>query len=135
MFASILSYLPPFFADAASCSAKNPFFGLKPWYNYLPDDRFTGSCDVVHFRILPGSGAGEASDIPLVLLAVVDDLLRIAAVVAVAFVIVGAIQMTISQGNPEQTARAQSTLINALIGLAISIVAVGFVAFLGAQLK
>lgn len=119
------------FGNAETCS--KPFFGLKPWYHYLPDDSFTGGCDIVNFTLLPSSS--EPSDVPLVFLAVIDDLLRIAAIVAVAFVIVGAIQMIVSQGNPEQTARAQSTLINALIGLVVAIVAVGFVAFLGANIN
>ena len=121
------------FANAETCSKS--FFGLKTWYYYLPDSKFAGGCKIVNFNILPGTGPGEASDIPLIFLAVIDDLLRIAAIVAVAFVIVGAIQMTVSQGEPERTARAQSTIINALIGLAIALIAVGFVAFIGSQLS
>ena len=74
------------------------------------------------------------SDLPLVLLAVVDDLLRIAGLVAVVFVIVGGIQYTTSQGNPDATAKAQSTVLNALIGLVIALFAVAFVTYLGKAL-
>jgi hypothetical protein len=106
------------------------FFGLHPWYHYIPKDKshFDG-CDIKHFQLL-----GSSSDIPLVLLAIVDDLLRIAGMVAVAFIIVGAIRLVTSQGNPEDTSKAQSTIINALIGLAVAIVAASFVSFLGNRL-
>lgn len=117
------------------------FLGLHPWYYYLPSgDFFTSAeaivdpakkCDIKNFDILP---VGGHSDVALVMAAVLDDLLRIAGLVAIAFVIVGAIQFITSQGDPEGTARAQSTVINALIGLAITVVAVAFVSFVGNSL-
>lgn len=115
---------------AAECSTRGlGFLGLKPWYAYINDsDHFKG-CDIKQFTLLP-----PHSDVPLVLLAVVDDLLRIAGLVAVGFVIVGAIKYITSQGQPEDTANAQSTIINALLGLVVSIVAVAFVSFLGSKL-
>jgi MFS superfamily sulfate permease-like transporter len=69
----------------------------------------------------------------LVLAAVVDDVLRIAGIVAVAFVIYGAVQYITSQGDPESTAHARTTIINALIGLAVAIIAVSLVGFLGTE--
>ncbi|PIZ61586.1 hypothetical protein COY17_04145 [Candidatus Saccharibacteria bacterium CG_4_10_14_0_2_um_filter_52_9] len=122
---------------AAECSTKGlDFLSLKPWYAYINDKydaatetgHFIG-CDIKQFTLLP-----PHSDVPLVLLAVVDDLLRIAGLVAVGFVIVGAIKYITSQGQPEDTANAQSTIINALLGLVVSIVAVAFVSFLGSKL-
>lgn len=106
----------------------NEFFGLIPWWQYLPNTDFDNDCNVVQFDVLHGS------DIPLVLLAVVDDLLRVAALVAIAFVIYGAIKYTTSQGDPESTSKAQSTIVNALIGLAISLISVAFVSFISNQL-
>jgi hypothetical protein len=122
---------------AAPSGCENQFFGLVPWYHYLPATDFggkgtLGACDINgNFSLLPTSGGG---DLPLVLLAVVDDLLRIAGMIAVGFVIYGAIQYIASQGSPDATAKAQSTIINALIGLAIAIVAITFVSFLGRSL-
>jgi len=126
------------FATAPS-GCENDFFGLRTWYHYLPTSDFgvnvNGNNEACalnsHFTFI---SPGGATDIPLILLAVVDDLLRIAGIVAVAFVVYGAIQFIASQGNPEQTARAQSTVINALIGLAIAIISVAFVSFLGNRL-
>lgn len=123
-----------FFATAPSGCEKQ-FLGLLPWYHYLPGPEsgsasdFDG-CSIKHFQFL-----GSNSDMPLVLLAVVDDLLRIAGLVAVGFVVYGAIQYIASQGSPDATARAQSTIINALIGLAVAIVSIAFVSFLGNRLR
>ncbi len=114
-----------------ACDKSGDFFGLLPWYHYLPPGDFSG-CDLVNFNFLPSSSV--ASDVPLVMLAVIDDLLRIAGIVAIAFVIVGSVRYITSQGNPEQTAQAQSTIINALIGTAIAIAAATFVGFVGSQL-
>lgn len=114
---------------AASCD-NTTFLGLRPWWYYLD---VTYPCDIKKFTILPSSG--NPSDLPLVALALVDDLLRISALVAIAFIIVGSVRMITSSGNPEQTASAQSTVINALIGLAIAIVSVAFVGFVGRQLS
>ncbi|MEK7594234.1 MAG: hypothetical protein AAB436_01185 [Patescibacteria group bacterium] len=119
---------------ADTCQKGGDFFGLVPWYHYMKASSFD-KCEIVSFNILPGVGAkGEPSDIPLVLLAVTDDLLRIAGLVAIAFIIVGAVQYIKGQGSAEDSARAQSTIVNALIGLAISITAVAFVSFLGAKI-
>lgn len=116
---------------AAECTSSWSFFGLSPWYKYINDDKHFNGCDLTNFRILPGNSPGQESDVPLVLLAIVDDLLRIAALFAVGFVIVGTIQLITSQGDPEGAGKAQSTIINALIGLAVAIVSVAFVSFIG----
>jgi hypothetical protein len=115
--------MQPLFFFAANC--EKPFFGLVPWYHYLYVD--PGTCEIPNFNFLGG-------DIPLVLLAIIDDLLRIAGIVAIAFVLYGAIQYIASQGSPEATAKAQGTIINALIGMAVAMVSVAFVSFLGNQL-
>lgn len=107
---------------AGQCTDKT-FLGLVPWYHYL---NLNSSCDVTNFNLL-----GTHSGVLLILLAVVDDLLRIAGIVAVAFVIYGGIRYITSQGSPDETGKAQSTIMNALIGLAIAIIAVGVVSFIG----
>ena len=103
------------------------FFGLVPWYHYLNVD---AKCNIITFNALGSS----SSDIPLIVLAIIDDLLRIIAILAIGFVIYGAIQYVVSQGQPDKTAKAQSTILNAIIGLAISLVAVGAVSYFGGKL-
>jgi hypothetical protein len=122
----------------AAAACKPTFFGLVPWYQYLP---LTNQCDIAMFTLLPSdadpSKAGDKanpSDVPLVLLAIIDDLLRIAGLVAVGFIIYGGVQYISSQGSPDGTNKARQTILNALIGLAVSLIAVGAVSFIGNQL-
>jgi len=123
----ILTTLINLFATADSCNKSGGFFGLIPWWHYLPASDFNG-CDIKSFDILSANG------LPLILLAVVDDLLRIAGIIAVVYILYGAVLYLTSQGSPDQTQKAQSTLINALVGLGIAIVAVAVVSFVGSKL-
>jgi uncharacterized membrane protein len=104
------------------------FFGIRPWYQYLNTD---GSCNVIGFQVL---GGDAGSDFVLVALALVDALLRIAAFVAIAFIIYGGILYVTSQGSPDQTGKAQNSILNAIIGLVIAMAAVAVVSFLGNRL-
>lgn len=116
-------------AKSANGACEEPnFFGLVPWYHYLNVDP---KCEIVNFTVL---NSNKSSDLPLILIAVVDDLLRIAGIVAVAYVIYGATQYITSQGEPDKTARAQTIVTNALIGLGITIVAIAAVTFIGNKL-
>lgn len=110
------------------------FLTLVTWYHYLPAGDFQRpngkwSCDIRGFTLFPSGGV--KSDIPLVLAAIIDDLLQIAGLVALGFVLVGAIKFITSQGSPDGTSSAQSTVINALIGLAISVTGIVIVNFIG----
>jgi hypothetical protein len=132
--------------SAASGSAivekcQHNFFGLKPWYQYIGNEMDDGSqdkshlCNVKCFNFFnldkPNSCGQIGSDVPRVLLAIADDLLRIAGLIALAFIFVGAFKYVTSQGNPESTGKAQETIVNALLGLAISVSAVAIVSFIG----
>lgn len=111
------------FADTA-CTKQ--FLGLLPWNNYLDYD---SNCNLIHFHVL-----GANSSLLLIGLAIIDDLFRLAGLLAVAFVIYSGFQFVLSQGSPEEAAKARTTGINALVGLGISLIAITFVSFLGAQL-
>lgn len=114
----------------AKCEVHD-FFGLLPWYAYLKGD-LDSNCDIKNFTLLPG--AGQHSDLVLILLAIIDDLLRIAGLVAVGFIIYAAFNFVTSQGNPEDAAKARGTAINALIGLVIAMFAIVLVSFIGNKL-
>lgn len=124
MLSQLLLY---FAAPPASCV--KTFFGLPVWYRYLPDERFVNPageavCEIYNF---------QPSDIPLIGLAVVDIALRIAALIAVGYVIYGGIQYVVSQGAPDATKKARQTIINALVGLVLAMLATGMVAFIGSR--
>jgi len=112
------------FARDAACY-KNSFFGFPHWYQYLDVDKnnATNTCQVINFAF-PG-------DITLVVMAILDMALRAAGMVAVGFVIYGAIQYVTSRGEPDGVKNAQNTIINALIGLTIAVLATGVVRFIG----
>lgn len=115
-------------ARDASCYS-NSFFGFPHWYEYLDVDKSNATkvCQVINFSF-PG-------DLTLVAMAVLDMALRLAGMVAVGFVIYGAIQYVTSRGEPDGIKNAQNTIINALIGLTIAVLATGVVRFIGNQIK
>jgi len=119
---------------AAECASRPSFLDIIPsWYKYLAMKKDSlGQCSI-QFDLIKG-GKFNGGDILLVGLGVIDILIRIAALVAVAFVIYGGIKYITSQGSPDGTKSAQNTILNAVLGLVISIVAAGVVAFLGNRL-
>lgn len=140
----------------ANCDTNTTFFGLVPWYKYLTlqYDTATKSCRVTSFdekdsnqKVDPGcsdtaekkcdrmtSFLNDTSPVLLIALAILEDLIRVAALVAVGFIIYGGFQYLTSQGSPDDTKRAQQTIINALIGLVVALMAVGIVSFIGTKL-
>ena len=118
-----------FFAD--TCSVKT-FFCIPPWYEYLvssgrmASNSVTGACELV--------GKLQWNDFTLIALALLDMALRLAGLVTVIFVLYGGIQYVLSQGEPDKTKDAQQTIINALIGLVIALVATALVSFIGNRL-
>lgn len=118
----------------ASCDTNTTFFGLVPWYKYLSlqYDASTGNCRITSFD--KGKVLGKSSPVMLIALAILEDLIRVSALVAVGFIIYGGFQYLTSQGSPDDTKRAQQTIINALIGLVVALMAVGIVSFIGTQL-
>jgi hypothetical protein len=128
MFASLMS--PAFTTFAAACSKNTTFLGIfKPWYAYLQiGGDAAGNCSIMNFNAL-----GVHSGFLLIALAILEDLVRLA-LVAVGFVIYGGIMYVTSQGSPDSTKKAQQTIINALVGVVLAILAASIVAFIGGQL-
>ncbi len=113
---------------AAGCDPNRTFFGLPVWYKYIVNGPSGGACDFRNLVLWP------PNDLILIAVAVVDMLLRLGGMVAVGFVIWGGISYVLSQGEPEKLKGALQTIINALIGLAIVLVSIGVVSFLGNKL-
>ncbi len=126
MFALLLPTLQQM-ADANSCS--KPFLGLETWFHFLPSSAFDSNCNITNFNVLD-----KNSGFLLIGLAILDDLIRIAALVGVGYVIYGGIQYVTSQGSPDATKRAQQTIINALIGVVLAVLAASIVTFIGNRL-
>lgn len=114
--------------QAACTEAKNnTFFGLPVWYKYLPYEWVESVQDCrINIDIKE-----KPEQLALIGFAAIDILLRVAGIAAVAFVIYGGIQYILSQGEPDGVSRAKNTIVNALIGLAIALIASSLVAFVG----
>lgn len=127
-------------ARSGSChtgSGSVPSSIFVPWYKYLPSEGSQGKgCRPVTIS-KDGSPAVDnkktdwARTISAVAIAVIDTLTRISAIIALGFIIWGAIQYITSQGEPEGLQNAKNTIMNALIGLIIVILAIGIVQFIG----
>jgi hypothetical protein len=116
---------------AATCNDSS-FFGLPKWYKYLK---------TIEPDLGKGFGGGKTcvaqinniNDIWLILLAVIEMLLRVGALVAFVFIIIGGVHYISSQGEPEKLKKALGTVINAAIGLAICLSAVVIINFLAGK--
>lgn len=115
---------------AASTCASHNFFGLPTWYKYLEDaGRMAPKGKVCQLV-----GPFQMSDVLLVALGLLDIGLRLAGILAVAYIIYGGIQYVISQGEPDKTKKAQETIINALIGVVLAMLATVIVQFIGNEI-
>lgn len=114
-------FFDPFMQFAASCATKHNFLGLPTWYKYLDKTDVAGQCTVKF--IFP-------QDISKIALVLIEILLRIAAMLAVGFIIYGGYRYILSQGEPDQANAARSTIINALIGLVIAVSATLIISFI-----
>lgn len=101
----------------AACTGGGNFFGFPTWYEYLPCNN--GSPAIVHL-----------TDVWLIVAAIIEIMLRVAALAAVGYVIWGGIEFTISRGEPDKTAKARGTIINAVIGLVIAITSASIISFI-----
>lgn len=106
------------------------FLGFPKWYKYLPSQRYD---DQVTGRPTCLPVLNGLNSIWRIVAAVIELLLRVGALVAVAFVLYGGITYTLSQANPDKTKQALKTIISALVGLVISIISTALVTFLAGR--
>lgn len=119
---------------APNCPQQN-FFSLPTWYRYLDveKDPETGKCEV-EFALTDKNDAFNGDGLLKIGLAVIDILIRVAGMVSLGFVLFAGFKYMTSQGSPEGTKAALSTIINASIGLLIAILAAATVAYIGFSL-
>ena len=123
-----MAILAPAYASAAGhCDKQASAFDLIPrWYKYL-DNKLDSRCNFTEdFKI---------GDIWKIGLAVVEMLLRLAGIVAFGYTVFGGFKFVLSRGNPQEAAKARQTIIDAIIGMAIAMIATILVAFIGRTLS
>ena len=107
---------------AATCS-EGSFLGFNTWYHYL---KLTSDCS---------PQISSLNDMWLIVAAVIEILLQVAALVAVVFVMIGGFNFVTSQGEPDRTSKARGAIINALIGLVIAVLAAVITGFIAGSIK
>jgi hypothetical protein len=115
-------------AVAPECDGSGSFLFFPTWYRYLDISFVDGSCQIN----LPEDSLGNTDwqqVLPRVGLAAIDILLRVGTIVAIGFVMYGGFRYITSQGEPDGTKAARQTILNAVIGLIITLLATGIVAF------
>jgi hypothetical protein len=143
---SFLSFMPSVFAAATEngnlCTKQNTsFFGIPTWYEFLTPVMKSYSVsngNTVQRCTVELSHGGSLSGVEtnpnefwLVGLAIIDILLRLGGLVAGGMIIYAGFRYITSQGNPDNAKAAKNSIINAVVGLVIVLVATGVVQFIG----
>jgi hypothetical protein len=131
---SVLMLVP---AQTNACSVPTgTLLGIPPWYKYLQGEEVEQKDGTVcQPKLTAPSGELPKKDLLLVAAAVLEMLIRVAGLAAFAFLIYGGFMYLTSSGNSESTKKAGSTILNAAIGLAISISATTLVNFFANKLS
>jgi len=118
-------------APGGVCNKNSSLLGIIPtWYKYLPDEAFDAANCSINLDLQQ-----NPEQLWLIGFGVIDILLRLAGLVAVGFVIYGGFRFVTSQGEAEGVKAARSTIINALIGLVITIFASTVVTFIAGRIS
>lgn len=106
--------------------ADGNILGIIPtWYKYLDGEVISGKCRPI---------INEPADALPIGLAILELMMTLGGLVAVVMIFIGAFKYILSQGEPDKAKGAQNTVINAVVGLVIVIVATRIVSFIGGRL-
>ncbi len=120
-----------------TCSFNNTisdFLGFPHWYQYLPGT-YVSVDSSKNAATVCNPSLQNLSDIWLIAAAIIEILVRLAAIAAIGYVIYGGIMYITSEGNPEKTGKAKQTIVNALVGLMLSVFAASIIAFLAGSIN
>lgn len=110
------------FSVTANPECTNSLFGFPVWFKYLSTE--------------PPNCAPRLSginDVWMIGLAAIEILLRVIIIVAIIFIMYAGIQYSNSGANVDKMTRAKNTLIDALAGVIIAIVATAAVSFVAGR--
>lgn len=116
---------------SAACNPRAGGGGLPipTWYEYLP-----GKQDPTTKKCVPDTEGLGGTAVLLIMFAIFDIILFIVGFGAVIFIIYGGFKLLTSTGEPQKIAAARTTLLNALIGLVIALIAAQVVGFIAGRL-
>ncbi|HEX5798265.1 MAG TPA: hypothetical protein VFX79_02820 [Candidatus Saccharimonadales bacterium] len=108
----------------AASNCGGDFFGLPAWHKYIKTEQGVSQC-VPQINSL--------NDFWLIGLAVIELLVRMALYIGIAFVVYAGIKYSESRGNVDKATSAKNTLIDAITGVIIAMVAVAILSFVGSR--
>jgi hypothetical protein len=108
---------PTTYAADASCEVK--ILGIPPWYQGLSSRDASGTCSIDSPK-----GGDVSGFIWHIVLNVIEIALYLVGYIAVFFILYGGFQFLTGGSNPSQIEKARKTILNAVVGLVISISAV-----------
>lgn len=134
LFSNLLGGVSYFAAQGSANCPQQSFFSLPSWHKYLPEDTdrsaLTDQCEV-EFSLTDSDGKFNGNSVLLVGLAIIDIVVRVAGLVSFGFIVYGGFRYITSQGSPENTKAALGTIINAVVGLVVALLAAAIVSFIG----
>lgn len=126
VFASMFMSIGPMAAKAmAACDSR--FLTAPAWYRGVTD----GDCNIV----IKDSGdealgGGIGTFLLTIAMNIVEIMMHLVAYVSVAYIIIGGFKYMTSAGSQDGSVKARKTITNAVIGLVISLVAIGVITFI-----
>lgn len=120
--------LPLVYLAAVAPQCQGSVLGIPTWYKYLDVEYVNGSCNVTTDIGLDNGSAW------LIAAAVIEMLLRVAVYVAVAYALYGGFKIIMSSGNPDAVAEGRKSIINAITGMVIAVMAASVVGYLATTL-
>ena len=97
------------------------------WFKGLTD----GNCNILN----PNDAGGISTFIWTIVLNVIEVGLQLVGYISVAFIIVGGFKYMTSAGSPDGAVKARKTILNAIIGLGISIFSVAIINVVAGSLR
>jgi len=121
IMAAVAPMSSPVLAVTTTCAKAKPILSFPVWYRGL--NASADNCELV----TPDAVGGIGPFIWRIVLNVIDIGLQLAGYIAVGFILYGGFQFMISQGSPDGSTKARKTILNAVIGLVISIASVAII--------
>ncbi len=120
------SVLSPSTAHADACSDKGRILTIPPWYKDLQQADCKTLKGPGDFESSPGKGDGLRVYIWKIILNIIEIMLHLVGYICVGFIIYGGF-IFMTAGGSDGAAKGRTTLLNAIIGLVISIASIAIV--------
>lgn len=134
IFAQLTNLITTFAATSPTSGTCKPsggsFLGFPTWYKYLDGVEVPVGDGTITDCVIKIT---HINDTWLIVAAIIELLLRLGALIAIGIVIAGGVQYITSEGQPDKLSKALKTIINAAIGLALTVASAGIVSFVAGR--